>query len=110
MSIPEFFVPATSDAAAAEAVRKGCIKFLTENQYDVVEDRRIFRLDYIHDGQEYVAEVGTDDPRTGEPILLIFEATAPNLYYVCTPTRGVLRNYPILVGKSEVTSAHDFPG
>ena len=61
-----------------------------------IEDIRIAKLQFIHDGKEYVAEVGNVTPFNHEEVIAIL---ASNAYLVCTPNQGVIRNLPILVGR-----------
>jgi hypothetical protein len=70
-----------------------------------VSDRRIFRIEYFHNGKEHKAEVGTLTDVNHEEVIAILEC---NSYFVCTPTRGVVKGMPILVGTDEITSIEDF--
>jgi hypothetical protein len=67
--------------------------------------RRIFRRRYIHNGKTLTAEVGQAEPLTGEPVLVILDS---NPYLVCTPSRGVTRGTPVLVGRHAVLDAVNF--
>lgn len=70
-----------------------------------VSSRKIYRINYRHDGQTYVAEVGQLADRVNEKIFAILES---NAYLVCTPNRGVFRGTPILVGQNEIIDIIDF--
>ena len=49
-------------------------------------DRRIFRVEFVHDGQELAAEVGRPEPRTGEIVLpFLADAIAIALGYTSHP-------------------------
>ena len=41
-------------------------------------------------------------------VFVILEGTCGDWFYVCLPYRGVLRNYPWLVHRNEVTAVEDF--
>jgi len=66
---------------------------------------KIFRIEYIHDGKEYSAEVGKQDPRTGELVIALLESAT---YLVCMPNRGIMRGEPMLVGKDEIRNVEAF--
>ncbi len=103
--MPKFFVPHAKSAEEAEEVRAGVIKFVESNGFSV-NDRKILRLSYTHNGRDCVAEVGVPQIPGGEPVLVILDAG--DLYLVCTPNRGVLGGLPILVGKHDVYCVDDF--
>ena len=108
---PAFFVPHASDAAQAERVYESIRAFnLLQAPQWTVTDRRIYQLDYTHNGRDYMSRVGTIETGMSEPVLAILEAThgAERLFYVCTPNRGVVRGGPILVGDAELGAVTDF--
>lgn len=69
-------------------------------------ERKIRRLRYVHDGRTYDAEIGGHDNVEREVVIAILDATT--LYLVCTPNRGVVRGFPILVGTGSVLDIEDF--
>ena len=98
MAIPKFFDPAARDRAQAEEMRAVIRRFL-ETQRRQTSDRRIFRLNYVHNGELRVAQVGElFGPELPETVIAIFEGEG--IFYVCTPNRGVRRDEPVLVGAS----------
>jgi hypothetical protein len=114
------FVPEVEDP---EHVWQATRTFAIETTGWSVTERRMFALEYVHNGWRYRAEVGQRESRTrdgvngrhalestGEPVLAILEAPESRCYLVCTPNRGVLRGAPILVGFNEVTRATGFDG
>ena len=103
----KFFVPLASDDDEAERVWNATRFFARDQLAWEVTDRRIFQINYQHEGKAYVAEVGELDPRTGETVLVILES---NAFLVCTANRGVARGEPILVGREEVRTISDFTG
>jgi hypothetical protein len=115
-----FFVPEVDDP---EHVWQATRTFAMETTGWSVTERRVFALEYLHNGWRCRAEVGQRESRTrdgvngrrtpeptGEPVFAILEAPESRCYLVCTPNRGVLRGAPILVGFNEVAKATDFDG
>ncbi len=94
--MPEFFVPTADSPAQAEQVWTAARKFAADQTGWDIKETRIFRIEYVHNGQHLEAEVGKPDPLEGEIVLVILES---NSYLVCTPNRGVLRGHPILAGR-----------
>lgn len=92
----KFFLPFAKNEEMAEQVWQGIKKFAEETTGWAVDDKqRIFSLAFTHNGKDYYAQVGQPEPQTGEPIIAILSSTT---YLVCTPTRGVIRGMPLLVG------------
>ncbi len=71
-------------------------------------DRRVFSLEYRHDGEDHYAEVGKPNRVNGEHVIAILYEDLRQLYHVCTPNRGVVRGMSIPVGRHEVRAATDF--
>jgi hypothetical protein len=95
--VPSFFLPPVEDdPELAESTYAAIKKFAEEQTGWRVTDRRIFRVEYTHDSQEHVAEVGSADNRIGEVCVAILET--PECFLVCTRNRGVERGEPMLVG------------
>ena len=105
--MPKFFLPAADDEQAAEQNYAVIRQFVVE-QLGALDDRRVFRLDYVHDGQDRFAQVGEPWNGNGELVIAIFKRLNYGLYLVCTPNRGVVRGGPILVGEHDVNSSRDF--
>ena len=70
-----------------------------------ITDRRIFSIDFVHDGKRYYAEVGKFTNFNGEMVMAILES---NAFMVVTMNRGFLRDMPILVGTTAAYSVVDF--
>jgi hypothetical protein len=49
--------------------------------------------------------VGEPEEVTGEPVIAILQS---NCLLICTPSRGVFRGMPILVGEDEVSYVEEF--
>jgi hypothetical protein len=111
LAAPAFFVPDVSDSTQAEQLYESIRAFnRTQSPNWTITDRRIYQLDYTHNGRDYRSRVGTTEAGIGEPVIAILEASggAERLFYVCTPNRGVLRGGPLLVGGREVRAVTDF--
>ena len=107
--MPKFFVPAAKDDDEAEGVRTAIIKFMVDQGFRDITSKRIFKLAYRHNSQDYEAEVGQPDTLAGGPVvLMILEARFGELYLVCTPSRGGAGGNPILVGRPSVRSIEEF--
>lgn len=102
----KFFIPASKSIDQAEEVYNSIIKFCESQFTWKVINRRIFKINFKHDGKYYEAEVGKIEKRTNDIIIAILETDT--VYYVCTRYRGVIRGEPILVGKNEITYIEDF--
>jgi hypothetical protein len=70
----KFFVPGAKHGDDAEQVYQAVRKFVTETQKMLVDDRRIFSIEYTHDGTRYHAEVGQTHALNGEPVIAILKA------------------------------------
>jgi hypothetical protein len=102
---PTFFVPFAETPEMAEEVYASVKAFMLEVAFRPTE-RRIYRVDYRHNGRDYVSIVGEQEPE-GEPVIAIFEAFNPGpVYMICTANRGVLTGGPILAG--HIHSVTDF--
>ncbi|HKW87597.1 MAG TPA: hypothetical protein VJN21_02460 [Candidatus Acidoferrales bacterium] len=108
----KFFIPATDNPEKAEELYQAIKKFAAQSMGWVISDRRIRSITF-RDKERRArkkslvhATVGEREPCEGrEPVIAIFES---NSYLVCTPSRGVLRGIPIMVGKHEVIASEDF--
>jgi hypothetical protein len=97
--MPTLFIPGYSRDAAEEAYQAQRQR-LRDHQFSVSE-KRLWRLEYIHDDIRYVAEVGSPHALTGEDVLAIFQNQSDRSYYICTRNRGWLgsEDVPILTGR-----------
>ena len=100
----KFFIPAATDTNI-EQVYKAIKDFAKDNLGWEISDRKIFSIEFKHNGHNYKAEVGQITDINREPVCAILES---NAYLVCTFTRGVLKNEPILVGKPNIINIQDF--
>jgi hypothetical protein len=92
--MPRFFVPDTVDVAAAEQVWRS----VRENLDVSTSARRVYAVTYEYKGRrDRTVRVG-ETASNGEPVMLILEGVNEPIYFVCTPSRSVLRGWPIVVG------------
>ena len=71
-------------------------------------DRKIYQIEFVHDGDQYDLRVGRPEHDSGETVVAILEAD--NEYLVCTPTQGGYRGKPAVVAKDETVAVQDFEG
>lgn len=100
----KFFVPAAESEAEADIVLESIAKFI-----DVpLPERRIFRLAFSHNGQDYEVEVGKPAPeyfRAAGPVVAIL---GENPLCICLAERGVIRGTPIYVNPRSVRAIEYF--
>lgn len=102
----KFFMP-DMDESEAEGLYND-IKKTTAANAGPVTDRRVQAITFHDHGRVVIAEVGKSDPIEGEIVVAILESVAPGPYLICTPNRGVLKEWPIMVGRHEIKSFVDF--
>lgn len=98
----DFFIPLAKDKEQEKRVLNSIIEFNKEQLGAEVDSQRIQKLDYTHDGKNYIAEVGKPHIYNKELVIAILHDELRKLYLVCTPNRGVVGGIPILVGNNEV--------
>lgn len=98
----DFFIPLAKDKEQEKRVLKSIIEFNKEQLGADIDSQRIQKLDYTHDGKNYIAEVGKPHVYNKEPVIAILHDKLRDLYLVCTTNRGVVGGIPIMVGKNEV--------
>jgi hypothetical protein len=112
--MPIFFLPGFDDPDVAEQHYAAIKKFAEKQTGWRVSDRRVFRIEYVHNGEDMYAQVGKahpyghpvsweyapdiEDPSAGELVVAILESKG-GVYLVCTQNRGVNRGEPILAGQ-----------
>lgn len=101
----KFFIPHAKDDKQAEDVYESTKKFAKQQMSWEIADRRIRKLQYSHEGKDFVAEVGKVESRTGEEVIAILESRT---FLICTPRRGVLGGEPMMVGKNDAHHVEDF--
>lgn len=76
------------------------LKALASSTGWAVEDTHIRRLEWEREGNAYTAAVGEKETRVGEEVIAILASSA---YLVYTPSMGVVKGMPLIVGKDEIT-------
>jgi hypothetical protein len=100
-----FFIPIPSPEEAKQ-VLEGIAKWVHREVPPPHE--LIFRLEFKHNGKDYVAEVGQEiDPyyQSPGPVIAIFGG---NPLLICMRDRGVLKGEPIYVATQSVKRAEYF--
>jgi hypothetical protein len=100
----KFFIPGINNEQEAEKAYQLIISLAKKATGWEIGNRRIFKIAYLHDGKDRVAEVVKEHGANREVVIAILES---NAYLVCTPNRGV-RDLPILVGQEEALNIIDF--
>jgi len=103
----KFFLPGAASDQQVERQYQS-IKEFVERQWVPLHDRRIFYVEYLHNGVQCSAEVGKPHHLNREPVVAIFKAQNYRLYYVCTTSRGVVEGSPIPVLEQNVITTKDF--
>ncbi len=101
-------MPAAEDKAQEQRVYATIKEFLGKELGAEFDQRRVFSLRYVHDGNEYYAEIGKPHALNREIIIAILHEPLRNLYHICTENRGVARGMSILVGTGSVRASEDF--
>ena len=102
----KFFIPLAKDDAERDQVWEGCRKGALHTVGFAITDKKIQSIFTHHNGKEYKEEVGQKTPANGELVVAILECE--NVYLVCTPNRGVLRDMPMMVGKHNAENIIEF--
>jgi hypothetical protein len=105
----KFFIPAADDEAQAARVYDATRQFMLAQMTDQLSNRRIYRIQGVHNGKPFHAKVGEAfEPLVGEVVVAIFLDSLRDCYLVCTLNRGVARGMPYLVGSNEAHIVEDF--
>jgi hypothetical protein len=103
----EFFIPNLKDKPEkAEELLKAIRDFAKDNFQWKITNRRIYQIHYLQDGKPIKDVVGQISDVNHELVMAILESGP--VYLVCTPSRGVYKGIPIMVGNHEVAFVEDF--
>ncbi len=69
-------------------------------------DRKIHRVLYRRNGKLFNMQVGKPDAVRGEMVIAIIEGYT--VFVVFTPSRGITKNTPYIIGKNEVLAVEEF--
>jgi hypothetical protein len=76
---------------------------------EALPERRLQRIDFVHDGIPYSACVGDEDFRGKGPVLAIYgPSDLGNLYFIVTRDAGLTNWDPFWVGETEVRRVEAF--
>jgi hypothetical protein len=101
----KFFIPRAKGSEEENKIYEAT-KTHVQKAMGNISSRKIFSIDYKHKDKLHHAEVGKEEKVGNEIIIIILESDTG--YFVCTPSRGVHKGLPILIGKGEVISITDF--
>jgi len=90
---------------SAEKLYQAVKKFAAETKGWSIGERRIRSITFRDHGRIVKATVGRPDPCEGGLVVAILESET---YLICTPTRGVQKGEPLMVGKDEVSDVEEF--
>jgi hypothetical protein len=103
----KFFVPGFECRLAAEHVWAEVRRWLAEMGLPT-RPRRIRALACEIEGRDHFVAVGAEPPDDDEPVMVILEASNLDIFYVCTPSRGVLEDIPYPMWLDERWRVIDF--
>ncbi|MBV8685334.1 MAG: hypothetical protein JOZ90_14600 [Alphaproteobacteria bacterium] len=101
-----FFVPFAQSREAAELLWTATRSRLLDLGLPTT-GRRIHALSIRPDVKRRV-EVGLEMPEDPGPVMMIFEAVGIDLFFVCTPSRGVLAGRPFPIRLDDEGEVIDF--
>jgi len=89
----KFFVPCAHDEAEAERILAAVRLYLAELGLPTTR-RRIRALGMTIEDKEHFLAVGGETPDGEDFVMVILEASNFDIFYVCTPSRGMLDDIP----------------
>lgn len=104
----KFFVPFTSDPTEQENVYQGIRKSVMLYTGATLAATRIARLEYMDAGNTVTLIVGQKHDHNGETVMAIFYDEGQDLFFVCTPHQGAMRNRPFVVRGPTVKVMREF--
>jgi hypothetical protein len=104
----KFFLPGANTPEMGEKEYQAIKSHLALELTAAFSERRIFLLNYVHNGKNFASVVGQVDSGGEGLVIAILYEPLRSLYHVCTPHRGIIRGMPILVGEHDVRQVVDF--
>lgn len=104
----KFYIPGAESPESEQSVYNAIKLHLKQGLSADFSERRIRKLRWWYDGNQYDAEVGKPTSFNGELVIAILYEPLRDLYHICTPNRGVFRDISILAGGSAVMDVIDF--
>jgi hypothetical protein len=89
----KFFLPCARDEDEAERIWAGVRMYLAGLGLPTTR-RRIRALAMTIDGRDHYLAVGGETPDGEDFVMVLLEASNLDIYYVCTPTRGMFDDIP----------------
>ncbi len=102
----KFFVPHVAEGE--EMLVYNTIRAAVSEGISKLDHRKVFRVDFHHNGRHMHAQVGEVCPICEEPVYAILHQPKEGLYLVCTTSRGAQIGSPIVVHEKDVISYEDF--
>ena len=103
----KFFRP-VQDPQIAEESYQNIKKQIEKRTGWPITDSRYYEIHYREGGQDLYARVGGPDPLNGEIVFAIFKPKNPSSpFLVCSYSRGVMQNPPILASHDAQAIAFD---
>ena len=102
----KFFIPKATDDEMRDHVWDACRKAAMATVGFKLTDKKIQSITTSHNGKVYKETVGAITPANGELVIAILECE--QVYLVCTPSRGVIRDMPMMVGKHDAENVIEF--
>ena len=104
----KFFLPHAHNESEERQIYAGIREFLAKEFGARLADTKIFGLTYVHEGQQYRAEVGKPHSAAGETVDVILCDESISVYYICTRSHGVTRGHPLMVNAGDVETVVPF--
>ena len=101
-----FFIPSTKDPQEAEKVYEILKKKLAKQHGYETDAGRFYEIEYEENGMQMTNTVGKMDLTIGETVVAILQAG--DRYLICTPSRGLLRGHPLVIGDWSVVRVEPF--
>ena len=111
--VSEFHVPGAEHSEMSDEELYDNIVEFAERSFGEIADDRIQGIRFREQNPKYEkdvfdVDVGDVFPITGELIEAILYDESRDLYLICTPTRGVAKGIPFLVGSNKVLTVRRF--
>ena len=105
----EFHIPDTSSQEEADETYERIVRWI-ERLRGPVQDRRIYEIEYYDGDNDRTdcIQIGDVVPQVGERAIAILQSKQRDMFMICTPTRGVIKGGPIMIGDRNVRSAIEF--
>ena len=96
------------DPKIAEESYQAIKKIIEKQTGSPISDTRYYEIRYRDSGQDLCVRVGGPDPLNGEIVFAIFKPKNPSSpFLVCSYSRGVMQNPPILASHDAQAIAFD---